>query len=183
MAWKEAEQNVGGGVIDDLTNIVATGTTNNTGATIVNGTYFYLNDVLCKATKNIAINDAFTQNTNYTVITAGGLNAVKNIGTSFLHSNESAANVNANTPFRNFTIPQGNWMLFINVPYSAVSTWLHLKNTSSGAEYSVLLVGAGYSASEVAFVNVNADTPVAFYSDVRFSNQNLRTKVRGIRLS
>lgn len=49
----------------DLTSIIATGSTNTTGAQIPNGTYFYLNGVFCRAIAGIAVNAAFTMNTNY----------------------------------------------------------------------------------------------------------------------
>lgn len=58
----------------DLTNITATGATNTTGSQITSGTYFYLNDTLVKAKANIAVNATFTLNTNYEIVTAGGLN-------------------------------------------------------------------------------------------------------------
>lgn len=51
----------------DITSIIATGTTNNTGNTITNGQLFYLNGTLCKALSNIASGSAFTLNTNYAV--------------------------------------------------------------------------------------------------------------------
>lgn len=54
----KAEQN-------DLTSIIATGSTNTTGAQINSGSYFYLNGVFCKALSNIAANASFTKNTNY----------------------------------------------------------------------------------------------------------------------
>lgn len=61
---------------NNLTSIKATGSTNNTGATILNGTYFYLNGVLVRAKTDIASGATFTLNTNYEVVTAGGLNAL-----------------------------------------------------------------------------------------------------------
>lgn len=61
---------------NNLTSIKATGSTNNTGATILNGTYFYLNGVLVRAETDIASGATFTLNTNYEVVTAGGLNAL-----------------------------------------------------------------------------------------------------------
>lgn len=60
----------------DLTSIKATGTTNATGATISKGTYFYLNGTLCQAKVDIASGATFTLNTNYEVVTAGGLNSL-----------------------------------------------------------------------------------------------------------
>ena len=61
---------------NDLTSISATGTTNDTGATITSGLYFYLNGDLCKAKTDIANGATFTLNTNYEEVTAGGLNAL-----------------------------------------------------------------------------------------------------------
>lgn len=58
----------------DLTSIFETGTT--ASQAISAGTYFYLNDVLVRAKISIAINDTFTENTNYEVVTAGALNEI-----------------------------------------------------------------------------------------------------------
>lgn len=60
----------------DLTDIIATGSTNTTGNTITSGWYFYLDGVLCKAKSNIANGATFTLNTNYEEVTAGGLNSL-----------------------------------------------------------------------------------------------------------
>jgi len=60
----------------DLTNLDLTGTTNTTGSTIAAGTYFYLNGVLVRAKTDIASGATFTLNTNYEVVTAGGLNGL-----------------------------------------------------------------------------------------------------------
>ena len=61
----------------DLASIQATGSTNGTGATISNGTYFYLNNVLVQAKADIASGASFVLNTNYSVVTAGALNNLK----------------------------------------------------------------------------------------------------------
>ena len=55
----------------DLTSIIATGSTNTTGAQIPNGAYFYLNGVFCRAIADIATSATFTQNTNYKEIAVG----------------------------------------------------------------------------------------------------------------
>ena len=62
----------------DLTSIIATGSTNATGSTITNGKYFYLNGTLVRAKADIANGASFTLNTNYEVVTAGGLNDIYN---------------------------------------------------------------------------------------------------------
>lgn len=61
---------------NDLTNISITGSTNNTGSTIKEGTYFYKDDALVKAKVDIANGATLTVNTNYEAVTAGGLNAL-----------------------------------------------------------------------------------------------------------
>ena len=58
----------------DLTNISITGSTNNTGSTIASGTYFYKDGTLVKAIAAIANGATLTLNTNYEIVTAGGLN-------------------------------------------------------------------------------------------------------------
>ena len=70
----------------DLTNITATGTKNTTGSQITSGTYFYLNSTLVKAKSNIATNATFTLNTNYEIVTAGGLN---NLGSQISNLNNA----------------------------------------------------------------------------------------------
>lgn len=60
----------------DLTSIKAVGSTNATGSTITKGTYFYLNGKLCLAKSDIASGATFTLNTNYEIVTAGGLNSL-----------------------------------------------------------------------------------------------------------
>jgi len=55
----------------EMTSLYVTGSTNTTGATITNGTFFYLNGSFCKATADIAVNAAFTENTNYKKDTVG----------------------------------------------------------------------------------------------------------------
>ena len=51
----------------DLTNIIIVGSTNNTGASIPIGTFFYLNNVMVKSIAVIANGDTLTENTNYIV--------------------------------------------------------------------------------------------------------------------
>lgn len=96
----------------DLTSIKAVGSTNATGSTITKGTYFYLNGKLCLAKSDIANGATFTLNTNYEVVTAGGLNSLNSALTNrnVRCSNEytftasgTAASVNVST----FTVPTG----------------------------------------------------------------------------
>ena len=60
----------------DLSSIIQTGTTSS--QSISAGTYFYLNGTLVRAKVDIANGATFTLNTNYEVVTAGGLNDLYN---------------------------------------------------------------------------------------------------------
>lgn len=98
----------------DLTSIKATGTTNATGATISKGTYFYLNGTLCQAKVDIASGATFTLNTNYEVVTAGGLNSLN-----------SAIDTKANKP-TSYSVGtvniQASTYTTIDIPYTDIPT-------------------------------------------------------------
>lgn len=64
------------GVRSDIASINITGTTNDTGATIPQGTFFYASGVLVTAKIDIADAAPLTEGTNYEAVTAGGLNAL-----------------------------------------------------------------------------------------------------------
>ena len=55
----------------DLSTIHAKGSTNTTGATIKDGTFFYLNGSYCKALQDIGMGATFTLNTNFKVDSVG----------------------------------------------------------------------------------------------------------------
>ena len=76
----------------DLTDIIATGPTNATGNTITSGLYFYLDGVLCKAKSDIASGATFTLNTNYEVVTAGGLNSLNSALTNCIKYEDKVIN-------------------------------------------------------------------------------------------
>ncbi len=102
-AWRDDTANK-----KDLTNITATGTKNTTGSQITSGTYFYLNGTLVKAKSNIATNATFTLNTNYEIVTAGGLNNLGSQVSNLTSQIGSLSNkVTARTLLGNFT-PQAN---------------------------------------------------------------------------
>ena len=67
----------------DLTNISITGSTNNTGSTITSGTFFYKDGDLVQAKTSIANGATLTLNTNYELVTAGGLNKLNASLTTF----------------------------------------------------------------------------------------------------
>lgn len=63
--------------IPDIASISISGTTNDTGATLRIGEFFYLNGVLCRVISEVADGATLTENTNYEVVTDGGLNALR----------------------------------------------------------------------------------------------------------
>lgn len=67
------------GVRSDIASINITGTTNDTGATIPAGTYFYLSGSLVVAKSAILDGATLTEGANYEAVTAGGLNSLKSI--------------------------------------------------------------------------------------------------------
>lgn len=70
------------GIKNSVASISITGTTNDTGATIPQGTYFYVSGALCVAKTAIADGSPLNEGTNYEAVTAGGLNALKSITAS-----------------------------------------------------------------------------------------------------
>lgn len=80
----------------DLTNLDLTGTTNTTGSAIASGTYFYLNGTLVRAKTAIASGATFTLNTNYEVVTVGGLNDLKSRFKSWKTRSVGAASTSGN---------------------------------------------------------------------------------------
>ena len=64
------------GVRSGIASINLTGTTNDTGATISQGTFFYISGTLVTAKTDIANGATLTEGTNYEAVTAGGLNAL-----------------------------------------------------------------------------------------------------------
>lgn len=113
----------------DLASPSITGTTNNTGSTILTGIYFYLNGVLVRAKTDISNGATLTANTNYEVVTAGGLNS--------LVSNKSKVNsftVDVTTTadgLAGVTLPAG---VFLNNCISAV-----VQNVSGQYLYAFLI--------------------------------------------
>ena len=107
----------------DLTDIIATGPTNATGNTITSGLYFYLDGVLCKAKSDIANGATFTLNTNYEVVTAGGLNSLNSALDNFFDVVQTVQSFAAATSLsytgKSITIPAKSfYSLMFNISYS-----------------------------------------------------------------
>ena len=78
----------------EMTSLYVTGSTNNTGSTIHDRTYFYLNGNYCKALANIADGATFTLNTNYKITTASEEVEALNQKTNFLKQKYFALDAN-----------------------------------------------------------------------------------------
>ena len=88
-------------VKDSVSSIDIVGSTNNTGTTIALGTYFYLNGTLVRAKTAIANGTTLTLNTNYEVVTAGGLNDIVNKNKVIVYDYQTLTKENAITAFIN----------------------------------------------------------------------------------
>lgn len=115
----------------DLTNLDLTGTTNTSGSTIASGTYFYLNGVLVRAKTAIASGATFTLNTNYEVVTAGGLNDLKSRFKSWKTRSVGSASTSGNV--RTYAIDLSD-ADFVMIP-------LNIKSYSNAGNY-LLAVGS-----------------------------------------
>ena len=86
-------ENIGAPARTDLTSIIATGTTNATGATIAKGTFFYLNGALVQAKADIASAATFTSGTNYEAVTAGGLNSLSAVSYDSVNGGQQSGTI------------------------------------------------------------------------------------------
>lgn len=146
-------------ITHDIANIVATGTTNTTGATIASGTYFYLNGALVRAKANIAVNATFTNGTNYEAVTAGGLNDLKAVLSDALSwtilQSSVAGNSSAQYP------STANEMLVevsINNSLTYVYSFLIPANSPSQYYFSGYYVNASDCGSAIVKVNRSTRT-------------------------
>lgn len=93
----------------DLTNISTTGSTNNSGATITSGTYFYKDGTLARAKADIANGATLTLNTNYEIVTAGGLNSLNEAFSK--HAVGTEVNLLSYTSSNPYTIPSDGYIV------------------------------------------------------------------------
>lgn len=138
----------------DLASISITGTTNNTGATITSGRYFYLNGALVKAKADIANGATLTANTNYEAVTAGGLNEIEaEIGsltdnTTTIHENTlmSALKTNYNYVMDDCSVFSGYLAMCLVIKRTAnTGVQIAFKSSNSADVYS------GYMAYRLAY--------------------------------
>ena len=112
----------------DLTSISQSGATAT--QSIPSGTYFYLNGVLVRAKTNIASGATFTLNTNYEVVTAGGLNSLAN-----------AMKIKTKT-FSGTTGTKGQILMMSNISTTIIPIFVKI---DSGAYTMISFDGAGTS--------------------------------------
>ena len=143
---------------EDLTSIKATGTTNATGSTITSGTFFYLNGTLCKAKSDIASGATFTANTNYEVVTAGGLNSLNSaIATKVSKTKSSAGWVGSFS----VTLEESHLYLFISQRYGDV---VILTVFSGGTVGAKVVAGNNWSFTSANFVLTGTASSAADYA-------------------
>lgn len=132
---------------NDVASINIIGTTNTTGATISKGTYFYLNGTLVKAKSDIAANTTFTLNTNYKVVTAGGLNDLSTVMDGIIHAMylTRTGNVGANTKLK-LKNPQNEQIYLVFGCISNTSQWSFFKYVQKGV-YEDIQQGNIFSGS------------------------------------
>lgn len=134
----------------DLTSISITGTTNTTGATIATGTYFYLNGSLVRAKADIANGASFTLNTNYEVVTAGGLNDIYNRCSKKKYTGTTRAELATTVSYMSFedlchsvlVVNSGNILTFYDWS-TARTRWMSFAyDTSTNALYHTTMVNS-----------------------------------------
>lgn len=85
----------------DLTSISTTGSTNNSGSTITSGTFFYKSGSLARALTDIASGATLTLNTNYELVTAGGLNELNSALSYYIELGEVSDVLTVTSPIAN----------------------------------------------------------------------------------
>lgn len=131
----------------DLTSInITSGTTNNTGSTIASSTFFYYKGSLVRAKTDIANGATLTENTNYEVVTAGGLNALN-----------SDLNNTTNTTVGDVTLFKRNKRVFA---YGVLDSLDSLSSKDIGTVPSGYRPKLGYCVSPLYQYNSNSYIPI-----------------------
>ena len=131
--------------VTDLTNVIATGSTNATGATIPKGLYFYLNDELCQAKVDIANGATFTLNTNYAVVTAGGLNSLNSALTDVeetVTANELGTYVNISSYTSDWYICPSDGYIHIRCNTTGTTMQAQITGPTGGVDLYLKAIGA-----------------------------------------
>lgn len=165
----------------DLTNISITGTTNNTGSTISSGTFFYKDGDLAQAKTSIANGATLTLNTNYELVTAGGLNnlneglntlnaSLSNIGTAVggtIYSSFSIAS-NANANVGEITLNKGLWLVIAGGWCPTTSGFMTFDGTAS-AGWGQTTPNSVFKFNITYVVNITSDNTKKY---LNYTNYN-----------
>lgn len=172
----------------DLTSIIATGTTNTTGATITVGTYFYLNGTLVQALTYIASGATFTSGTNYEVVTAGGLNSIND---KIVTQSATVAKANANYTYGNVTFEKtSNYVRvmiegFVSLPTQGYTNICSIPSgfAPSGTKYFDVIIGTDESGANLRILRfkINTTTLSVYNYSTELTNANAQPIVTYIR--
>lgn len=130
-------------LLHGLTNFVIYGNTNDTGSTILEGQFFYIDNVLARAKSLILKNEALIYDTNYELVLQGGLNAlsmqlynetrtISRYGTCSVAASTTAKTVTTDTG--DFKLRAGN-RIYVKFTYTNTATSPTLNVDSTGAIY------------------------------------------------
>lgn len=167
--------------IPDIASINITGTTNDTGATIPQCTFFYVGGALVTAKTDIADGAPLTDGTNYEAVTAGGLNAAVAAAKTFWYYTKSADNptiasgngtkiLDADVTFQpgvyvisaKITVPNTyNAVLCINI-YATPTGGSAFTAVSNGADMGNAAIARTLTATGV--VKLDAPSTISVYS-------------------
>ena len=144
----------------DVAPISITGATNNTGAAITIGTYFYLNGELVFAKKNIANGATLTSGTNYDVVSTGGLNPGHNAIIGAYNSN-----INKTSAYGLTTYIVGHIAFVVGyfLPNSDIAANTVIGNANCNLQFSVFFVTCGSNGQQYpsrGSIGVNGDIAI-----------------------
>lgn len=142
----------------DLTEVQLSGTKNNSGDAIEVGTYFYLNEVLCRAKTSIANGATFTLGTNYEVVTAGALNELA--GRTANGSSDIARDIVSSSHSVSYTFENNSAAVLFTAGDTNGKGGLYLISTKSGrklhiktVESSSITVSTDYNRLDISSSN------------------------------
>lgn len=144
----------------DLASISITGTTNSTGATIVKGSYFYLNGTFVKAKTSIANGATFTLDTNYEVATLGADLTNQLNGTSL------ANHISGSSPYLEYYVNANSGNFDVTAAQLSAGTYLVLKAQGFGLKSGLyFLTRTAYGSQLTKIAEQESDKDLTIVSD------------------
>jgi len=140
----------------DLTSLYLTGSTNSTGSTINKNTYFYLNGSYCKAKTSIANGATFTLNTNFEVITVGGVLSALN--EKLANTFGAVVNILSYNSISNmYTCPNDGYIVLI--ADGAANSYTQAKNSNN----DIIATAKTPTANQSFWVTISVRKGMQFY--------------------